>query len=293
MRFDRVSALLELVRWQGRGLRGDPSAIRGLLESCYVALEVGLPEDFILSGLCILQQASERIGASSDSIKADFPRICEYGREVEKLNNEALRQIALKLEDLGVPTTEALLLGDPAVLLGLYRTTCAFRGHTWAVGVPGEALNYDDSITEHAVVGLPFDVVFGKLSRLQPIIKEHSEIIELGGARWRAAGPELLACFMAARVGEPAASPVSNTWTHLAAGVKAHRDALEVDRVLSVADELHMAERVHRGFAIVSVLFPELRVVIRPERLDIPAWEKVALRLAAHKLLREAVAEEA
>ncbi len=260
MRFDRVSALLELVRWQGRGLRGDPSTIRGLLESCYVALEVGLPDDFILSGVCILEKASERIGATADSIKADFPRICEYGREVERLNDEALRQIAARLEDLGLATTDALLLGDPAVLLGLFGSTCAFRGHSWAVGVPSRALNLDDSITEHAVMGLPFEVAFGRLNRLERLMEEHGEIIELKGVRWRAASPELLVCFMAARVGEPAASPISNTWAHLAAALKAHRDTLELDAVLEIAADL--------------------------------AWEKVALRLAAHKVLREAVGDE-
>jgi len=31
--------------------------------------------------------------------------------------------------------------------------------------------------------------------------------------------------------------------------------------------------------------------MINPSKLDIPAWERVALRLAANKLIREAVAD--
>ena len=100
MRFDRISGLLELVRWQGRGLRGDPSAVRGLIDSCYVALEVGIPADFILTGLCVLDDATRRMGATSDSARADFPNVCEYGREVEAENQRSLNLIAGRLDSL-------------------------------------------------------------------------------------------------------------------------------------------------------------------------------------------------
>ena len=64
------------------------------------------------------------------------------------------------------------------------------------------------------------------------------------------------------------------------------KDEIDVDAVFALAEELQLSGRVHRGLAIVLVLFPELSVIIKSSRLDIPAWEKMALRLAANKILK-------
>jgi len=291
MRFDRVSAMLELIRWQGRGLRGDPSSVRGLLDSCYVGLEVGLPEDLVLAGLSVLDVATRRMGTTSDAIRADFPQVCRYGRDVEAENLRAMGQIAARLAALGVDPSEALVLGDSAVLLSLFGSPGAFRAQTWAVGVPGSALDSDESVTIPAVLAAPFEITFGRLNRLEDRLEQRSVLVDVDGQSWRTPGSELLIVFMAARLGEPEANPSSNTWAHLAAGLKSLKGEIEIDDVLSLADELRVADRVHRGLVIVGVLFPELRVMIKPARLNVPAWEKVALRLAANKLVRVALAE--
>ena len=109
-RFDRVSGLLELIRWQGRGVRGDPSAIRGLLDSCYVAVEVGIPDDFTSVGLCVLETAAEKIGASSASVRADFTELFAYQRAVEAANRDELEQVR------AVHPRLARHMGPPCVL---------------------------------------------------------------------------------------------------------------------------------------------------------------------------------
>jgi hypothetical protein len=67
------------------------------------------------------------------------------------------------------------------------------------------------------------------------------------------------------------------------------RDEFDLDEVLGLAEDLELSERVHRGLAIVCSLFPELARMIPPERLEIPAWERVALRVAGNRLIKTAV----
>jgi hypothetical protein len=70
------------------------------------------------------------------------------------------------------------------------------------------------------------------------------------------------------------------------------RDEFDLDAVFSMAGELDLTERVHRGLAITCGLFPELGRIVPSGRLNIPAWERVALRVAASRLLKTAVEQE-
>jgi hypothetical protein len=187
---------------------------------------------------------------------------------------------------------QVLLLGDSAVLLGLYGTRRAFRVKTSVIGVPDHVGVGEQSIIERALTAPPFDVRFGRLGRLESRFDDLSREVMLDGVLWRVPTTELLLVLLAARVGEPEASPESPAWAHLVAALKGGKEEIEIEHVFDLADELDLGGRVHRGLAIVRVLFPELGRMIPSGRLDIPGWERVALRLAANRLVQAAVGEE-
>jgi hypothetical protein len=292
MRFDRVSGLLELIRWQGRGLRSDYTAGQGLMEICYTARELGVPIEFISSSLCVLEAAAAEIGASMATVRADFPVVSAYQDEAEEKNQKDQAHVLEQLGAMNLATDQVLLLGDSAVLLGLYGTPRAFRVKTCVIGVPDHVGVGEQSITEQVLVAPPFEIHLGRLGRLESRLEELSRVIMLDGTTWRVPSPELLVVMLAARVGEPEASPETPSWAHLAAMLKGGKNEIEVDEALDLAEQLELAPRVHRGLAIVRVLFPELGLMIPGERLDIPAWERMALRLAANKLVQAAVGED-
>ena len=291
-RLDRVSALLELIRWQGRGFRADYAVGQGLLDACYSALDVGVPDEFISAALCVLEASSHRMGASSAVVRADFSDLFNLQEEMESSNRRGLDQIRTRLEDVKIEPNNVLLLGDLGVLLGLYQSLDAFRAQTWAVGIPGLSNTVKDSVTEQSVMALPFEVRFGWLGALEDRIEVQSRLVQVGDSAWRVPSRELLVVLLAARVGEPQVNPASGSWAHLAVALKAMRDEFCLDEALRLAGELQLAERVHRGLAIVCIIFPELASIIPSSSLDIPVWERVALRVAATKLLKTATEED-
>jgi len=292
LRFDKVSALLELIRWQGRGLRSDYSAGQGLMEICYTAAELGVPVEFVSAGLCVLEAAAARIGASMATVRADFPSVMAYQNDAEERNSAEQAEVLRRLAAMNLAPEQVLLLGDSAVLLGVYGTVRAFLVRSCAIGIPDHAGVGEQSITERMLAAQPVEISFGGLGRLEERLEELSRVLLLDGTRWRVPSPELMVVMLAARVGEPEANPESPAWAHLAALLKGGKERIETPDVLELADHLELGPRVHRGLAVVRVLFPELGRVIPMESLKIPAWERVALRLAANKLVQAAIGEE-
>jgi hypothetical protein len=292
MRFDRMSALLELVRWQGRGLRHDYSAGRGLLDICYTAAEVGVPVEFISSGLCVLEAAANRIGASMASVVADFSEVVAYQRAAEDANRDELERAGQEVAARGCVPRDTVLLGDPAVLIGLYGTLRAYHAKTWVVGLPQGAGAGERSIIEEAVTAVPSEMRFGSQGTSQGLLRRASRNVTVDGETWLIPGLELLTVQLAGRVGEPEANPESPSWAQLAAVLKGNKDDVAIDGVLQLAHEVGLRSRVDRGLAIVSIVFPELVRLIPPQNLEIPAWEKIALRVAANRLVHAAVGEE-
>ena len=128
---------------------------------------------------------------------------------------------------------------------------------------------------------------------LEDRLDAHSRLTRIAGDVWRMPRYDLMIVILAARVGEPEASPASATWAQLAAAIKGRKHAVELDRILEMAAGLRLQERVHRGLAIVRSIFPELGKLIPSRRLEVPAWERLALRLAASRLVKAAIADEA
>lgn len=291
MRWDRVSSLLELVRWTGRGLRAEYNAPRGLLEACYTAVEVGVPREFLCAAITVLDDATRALGFTSEVIYSDFPEASALQNELAVENGAALEQVAQVLADRGVSPSEALLLGDLGVLLGLYETVEAGFARVWVVGLPGEHELEDDSVTERAVSALPREMHVSSLGRLAHHLEGRVKRVEVEGREWLVPDGDLLVTLMAARVGDPEASPESATWVHLAAAIKARKDVMRIESVLELAEALGLSDRAQRGLEIIRQLFPELGRVVPAKMLRIPAWERVALRVAANRLVRAAVGE--
>jgi hypothetical protein len=293
VRFDQVSGLLELTRWQGRGIRRDFSAGPGLMENCYSAVELGLPPDFVSSSLCVLELHSAHMGASTAMVRAEFPSVYEHMRQNERRNTASLLKIRHLIEGVGLDPGQVLLLGECAVLLGLYGSLAAFEARTWAIGLPASAVTDEGSVVEKAISADSHEIHFGRMGRLEPMLGDLSlQVTAQGCGDWKVPDLRLLTVILAARVGDPEARPDSPAWAQLAVALKGKKDEISVDSMLDLADELEISARVHRGLFIVRTLFPELSRRIPVQRLSVPAWERVALRVAANKLVRSVVEED-
>ncbi len=293
VRFDQVSGLLELTRWQGRGLRHDFSAGPGLMENCYSAVELGLPPDFVSSSVCVLESHSTQMGASTAMVRAEFPGVYAHMRQNERRNAAALLKIRDLIEGIGLDPGQVLLLGECAVLLSLYGSLAAFEARTWAVGLPANAVTDEESVVEKAIKADSHEIHFGRMGRLEPRVRDLSLLVAARGCGdWKVPDLRLLTVLLAARVGDPEARPDSPAWAQLAVALKGKKDEISVDSVLDLADELELSARVQRGLLIVRNLFPELSRRIPSQRLAVPAWERVALRVAANKLVKSVVEEE-
>jgi hypothetical protein len=96
---------------------------------------------------------------------------------------------------------------------------------------------------------------------------------------------EQLAVTLAGRVGNPRISPVPPVWPVLALLLLGWRNTFSIEQVME-RSALGADQDVHRGFAIVGYLFPELENWIADMRLNIPLWERrLAVPLAARKLV--------
>ena len=233
----------------------------------------------------MLEVAGHRICGSPTAIRGDFPQVTAHQRHLEALNGQELNQVRDHLDSLTLAPEQVLLLGDAALMLGLYGTLRAFRAKTWAIGLPGFAGIGEQSITEPAVKALPFEISFGKLGRLEDRLDALTRVYMFDGVLWRVPATELMVVLMAARVGEPDASATDRTWAHLAATLTGHRDQIELSSVLELAEELHLSGRVQRGMGITRLLFPELGWLLGRGTLDLPSWDREALRPAAEKQL--------
>ncbi len=211
--------------------------------------------------------------------------------EIERVNRRGIEAVGAKVRQLGADDGHAVFLGDVAVLMGLYQSLAAFPSRVWAVGLRN-CESDEESVTEQAVKTLPDNVRFGRLGRIETVGGPFLKEVEVGDFRFRIPSEELLVAFLAARVGEPEASLESPTWAHLMIAVTAMGSRFDFDTVRKLARELGCEERIHRGFAIARMFSDEIAEMIPAKELVIPLWERMALRIAASRMLREAVESE-
>jgi hypothetical protein len=291
--FDQVSGLVELLRWQGRGLRGSFDSARGLVEACYGAIEVGIEPSLIAPALEILTRYSEEHGFSTSIVTADLATVVSYQDQAEEKNRARLGRAISELNSRGLAPSEGLFLGDCAVLIGVYGGLRAFEAQLWTLGVPGVPESGVLTATDESLPSPESGIRIGGLGVLAEKMERTTHTVDVDGNRIRVPDLPLLITLLAARVGNPQANPTNPTWAHLAVAVKSCGRSFDVDIVSSTARDLEVLPMAHRGLAIARTLFPELGRVIPWSRLDLPTWEKtIALRLAAKRLISVSLGAE-
>jgi len=282
MENEHLRTSLRLARSIAVVLRGNGEALDELLGAAELCRDARLPDDFTGVGLVVWQQ---RRGAGAPPLRADLQYIVDRQATVERENAEALEAIAR----LACGTEEPALIGDGAVLLGLYGTLAAFRAAEWVVLVRQGA---NGAAAAAAGGDLPFVLRVGPSQRLEVPLARWSAGVEAAGCRWRVPVDELFVVLLAARVGDPAALPSPPHWFHLAVAMLAWRDRLNVHTVLTLADRLDLAAKAQRGLAMVGSLFPELKPGLDLSSFEIPLWERLlAVPVAARRVVRESMAE--
>ena len=279
---EHLQTSLRLARSIAVVLRGNGEALDELLGAAELCRDARLPDDFTGVGLVVWRQ---RRGAGAPPLRADLQYIVDRQATFERENAEALEAIAR----LACGTEEPALIGDGAVLLGLYGTLAAFRAAEWVVLVRQGA---NGAAAAAAGGDLPFVLRVGPSQRLEVPLARWSAGVEAAGCRWRVPVDELFVVLLAARVGDPAALPSPPHWFHLAVAMLAWRDRLNVHTVLTLADRLDLAAKAQRGLAMVGSLFPELKPGLDLSSFEIPLWERLlAVPVAARRVVRESMAE--
>jgi hypothetical protein len=281
---EHLRTSLRLARSIAVVLRGDGEALAGLLSAAELCRDARLPDDFTGVGLVVWQR---RRGAGAPPLRADLQYIVDRQAIVERENSEALEAVAR----LACGTEEPALIGDGAVLLGLYGTLAAFRAAEWVVLVRQGA---NGAAAAAAEGELPFVLRVGPSQRLEVPLARWSVGVEAAGCRWRVPVGELFVVLLAARVGDPAALPSPPHWFHLAVAMLTWRDRLNVHTVLTLADRLDLAAKAQRGLAMVGSLFPELKPGLDLSSFEIPLWERLlAVPVAARRVARESMSDAA
>ena len=282
--------MVELGRSVAGAVRPGGGTPREIIDSCRRCRDSRVPDVFTSIGLHAWHAVSGAGDAAAGALPADLRAILDGRGAVKERNLEALAAVARSLEAGGLgagPDGPPVLLGDAAILLGLYDSLAVFPASLWVVAVPGAGARGTGPALEEALTAPPFDLRVCGLGSLAGLIGGHSRLVEAGPTRWRVPSGELLVALMAGRVGDPEAVPTPPSWFHLAVAILGWGDRLDLDAVLTLAAELRIAPQVHRGLAAAAVLFPELAPVVPAPALEIPVWERwVALRIAASRLVK-------
>ena len=285
----RFSALREVVRAAARVARDGGPASAALDSLAADARHRGVPERLLRPSLVIAAR-----GWSDETLPLGLSRqlSASNGAAVAAFNSELLSLLAERVGRAGESTAEALLLGDAALLPGLYGSLAAFPlrlpiAATASATDHGEAPLYLRA--RGGVLGL---MALGSLAELA---RAHSRPWNDGARTWRVPRRELMVTMLVARLGDPLAHPDPTLWHHLALLLLVWPEAEGRALVLEHAARLGLLTQVARGFAIVGHLFPELKGWVQTGRVvQLSFLERsVAVPLAARQLVGAAFGEDA
>ncbi|MBN2338808.1 MAG: hypothetical protein JXP48_09735 [Acidobacteria bacterium] len=267
----QVTIVLELVRRHARVLRGEPYPLLRRLKALIRAREAGVPERYLLPFASAVHRLLDGSKFDPEAVPAAVGSLFRANRLAEKSNLAELAHLAGTLRaSLKVESRDAILTGDGAALVGLYRDPGAFPGAHWGALLPDGT-----HLSDHEQV------------RLAPPAEAWSEAALSGDIPWRTPLPGLLVALLAAHLGNPKAPPTPSLWPHLGLGLLLWRDQVKVKSVLDLGLDLGRGEEVEHGLAIAAHVFPELGSWTDSDKLRIPSWEKkFAIPLAARRLLQ-------
>jgi hypothetical protein len=286
----QTDTVLRTVELMARTMAGSEAANGQLVDAIYECLAVEAPEFFVTSGLTVNHEFVCEHGCASPE-ECLLPGPAKTREEIRQVNTETLGYVREHLVARGHANGKpALLLGDGAVLLGLYGCLGAFEGSLWIAGIHGEAKNGERSVTLQSLTAAPAEVRVAPCGKICDLLKTHTKEVEAAGQIWRVPVGELQVVLLAARVGDPESSPLPPFWVHLALALGRYKGKISWDEVHRVAQHLNLEEQVARGLAVEQRLMPWVLKgqFVKPNGL--PLWERaLAVPLAAKRLLREAV----
>lgn len=290
LRRDRFLAIRELIRYAAACSRGDYNGVTGLIESCYAAIEVEVPDAYLLPALVTLRRAVKDYGFGSGAFPAGFGKLLMQSGELAETNRKLLEGTARRLGDRS--TREALLMGDYGVLAGLYCDLGAFLAERRTVGVAAQTRGGGAPAGGAELLWgpggdslLPLDGTTG------PNLERWSKPAEVAGRPWKVPRKELVLTLLAVGVSDSVESPRGPAvWAHLALAAGGWAPEARLDEVVRLARELHLSRPVRRGLAIVRHLFPELAAWLKPHRFGLGSWElNFSVRLAARRSVARSV----
>jgi hypothetical protein len=282
----RFTALREVVRAAARAAEGESTLSLGLDRLCATARMRGVPERLLRPFLVIAARHW-----SDETLPLTLSRQLAVGNGTAEANARLLTLLAERVGLSGESTSDALLLGDAALLAGLYGTLGAFP-----LRLP---LAATASATD-AGTGLPLYLrarggVLGivPLGPLAELVRNNSRRWSDGTHTWRVPRRELMLTLLAARLGDPLAHPDPPLWHHLALLLQLWPEAEGREMVLEHAARLGLLSQVGRGLAVLGHLFPELQSWAGSGRIQLSLLARsLAVPLAARALVGAAFEEE-
>jgi hypothetical protein len=283
----RFTALREVVRAAARAAEGESTVSIGLDRLCATARMRGVPERLLRPFLVIAARHW-----SDETLPLTLSRQLVVGDGTAESNRRLLDMLAERVGLSGESTSDALLLGDAALLAGLYGTLGAFP------------LRLPLAATASAVdagAGLPLYLharggMLGvlPLDALGELVRNNSRRWNDGTQTWRVPRRELMLTLLAARLGDPMAHPDPPLGHPLALLLMLWPEAEGRDLVLEHAARLGLLAQVGRGLAVVGHLFPELQGWPGSGRIQLSLLARsLAVPLAARALVGAAFEEEA
>jgi hypothetical protein len=282
----RFTALREVVRAASRAAQGESTAAVGLDHLCAVARARGVRERLLRPFLVISAR-----GWSDETLPLTLGRQLAMSNGTAAFNGRLLTLLAERIGMSGEASANALLLGDAALLAGLYGNLGAFP---LRLPLAATATATDPGVgaplhlrARGGVLGI---VPFGPLAELG---RAYSRRWNDGIQTWRVPRRELMLTLLVARLGDPLAHPDPPLWHHLGLLLMLWPEAEGREDVLAHAARLGLLAQVGRGLAVLGNLFPELQGWVGRGRIQMSLISRsVAVPLAARSLVGAAFEEE-
>ena len=237
-----------------------------------------------------LSRAVRDYGFGTEAIPVQFNGLVAKSSRLAAKQSEQLDLIGENLATaVGCPTSEALLLGDTAILAVLYDDLGAFPSTFPRVAVPNRV---PLSVARRQEIGLYPPTVPGQFAMVMPPALEEvaaslSEPAAVGGHTWLVPRRELLLALIAAHVGHAEAPSRPPVWPHLALAAKHWCREVPVSSILEVGRALGLEQGTQMGLGVIRELFPELENWATSEALRLSTW---AARLKVPAAARQLVA---
>jgi hypothetical protein len=281
----RFTALREVVRAAARAAEGESSTAVGLDRLCARARQRGVQERLLRPSLVIAARAW-----SDETLPLTLSRQLAISEGTAAFNARLLSMLAERVGFAGEPTSDAMLLGDAALLAGLYGSLGAFPLRLPLAATLSATDGGGEPLYLRGRGGVLGVVPLGPLAEL---VRNNSRRWNDGVQTWRVPRRELMLTLLAARLGDPLAHPDPPLWHHLALLLLLWPENEGRQLVLEHAARLGLLAQVGRGLAVLGHLFPELQRWAGGGRIQLSLLARsLAVPLAARALVGAAFEEE-